>query len=101
MRRIALTDDSGKWFNLDKVEKFDEATEWNGNNNISKATKSQWEHESLYRTASGKWIKNSWSQMQGSLENYQEITDEEAAKWLVINEHDSPIVEQQIKDLEL
>ena len=45
MRRQATTDGSGSWFDLDKAESFEEETQWNGNNHISKATGSQWEHE--------------------------------------------------------
>jgi len=101
MERIALTDNSGKWFDMDKAEEFKEAEDWDGNNNISKATKSQFEHERLYRTVSGKWILNHWSQMQGSIEAYIEISDDEAAKWLVINEKESAIVKDIIENLEL
>lgn len=105
MKRIALTDGSGKWFDEEKAEKFEEKIEGNGNNSSSKATGSQWNHEKLFRTASGKWILNQGSQMQDSLkiyiEMYKEISDDEAAKWLVINGHDSDIVYGLFVDLEL
>ena len=102
MKRIALTDGSGKWFNEETSEKFDEATEWNGSNHISKATGSQWNHECLYRTKSGKWILNSWSQWQGSTESYTEIDNEDAAVWLSTNEHDPhESCEQEFQALEL
>jgi hypothetical protein len=42
MRRQALTDGTGRWFDLDKAERFEEATFWDGRNRISLATKSQW-----------------------------------------------------------
>lgn len=38
---------------------------WNGSNHISQATGSQWEHESLLRTAGGWWVLHRWSQWQG------------------------------------
>jgi len=101
MERIALTDGSGQWFDMDKTEEFKEAEYWDGNNHISKATGSQWEHERLYRTASGRWILNHWSQWQGSIETYIEINDDEAARWLVINEQESAIVKDIIENLEL
>jgi len=83
MSRIVLTDDSGKWFDSEKAVKFEENTRWNGNNHISCATGSQWDHEWLYYTAGGKWVLNSWSQYQGSLESYCEICEETAVQWLI------------------
>lgn len=87
MQRTALTgDDAGKWFNRKVAIKFQEQTRWNGNNHISRATGSQWEHEALYYTKSGRWVLNHWSQWQGSLESYTEIGLTEAVSWLVNNE---------------
>jgi len=73
------------WFDLESATMYKEDTWWNGNNHISCATGSQWEHEALWRTKSGRWILNHWSQYQGSSESWEEISDVEAAKWLVIN----------------
>lgn len=87
MKRQAL--DNGSWLNLETAEQFDEATHWNGSNHISVATGSQWEHERLYRTKSGRWVLNTWSQWQGSRETWIEIDNEAAAKWLVTNNKDS------------
>lgn len=101
MERIALTDGSGKWFDQEKAEEFSEGTEWDGNNHISLATRSQTEHEMLYRTKSGRWVLRKWSQWQGSIETWEEIDDIEAAKWLVRNEHDSNIVRKEIDELEI
>lgn len=92
MHRIALTDGSGAWFDSEAAEQFKETTHWNGNNHISNATGSQWEHECLYRTAGGRWVLNHWSQYQGSAETYEEITNADAASWLSRNglePHDS------------
>lgn len=49
MKRVSLI--NGKWFDLQKAEKFQENTFWNGSNQISKITKSQFEHQDLYLTA--------------------------------------------------
>ena len=92
MNRAILTDDSGRWFDIDKATRFDEDTEWNGNNHISCATRSQWDHERLYRTAGGRWIVYHWSQWQGSTPHYTEISETNAAKWLSINDHEPPAV---------
>ena len=87
MNRIALND--GRWFDEEKAEAFSEDTRWDGRNHISKNTGSQWDHERLYRTKGGRWVLNSWSDWQGSGESYNEISDEAAARWLVINGHES------------
>jgi len=101
MKRQAITDGSGKWFDIDAAEQFDEDTWWDGSNNISRATGSQTEHEILYRTVGKKWILRSWSQWQGTRETWVCITDEEAAKWLIKNNHDHPDVAEEIKSLEI
>ena len=84
MKRIAL-EDSG-WFNEETAIKFTEDTYWNGNNHISKATGSQWEHEVLYYTKSGNWVLNEWSQRQGSRETYTKISESRAINWLIAND---------------
>jgi len=88
MRRQALTDGTGRWFDLDAAERFDEATIWDGQNRISLATKSRWDHECLYKTRGGRWIRHWWSQWQGTVDRWEEISEAEAAAWLVRNEWD-------------
>jgi len=88
MRRQALTDGSGRWFDLDRSVRYEEATFWDGRNRISRATGSQWDHEVLYRTAGGRWVKHWWSQWQGSVDRWEEIDPVEAAGWLVRNGYD-------------
>lgn len=88
MRRV-LTDGSGRWFYSNKAKKWDEDTYWNGNNHISRATGSQWDHEILYRTKGGIYVLHRWSQWQGSGESYEEISRADAATWLSQNDHDT------------
>jgi hypothetical protein len=88
MQRQTLTDGTNRWFDLDKVKTFKEARQFDGRNHISLATGTQWDHETLYRTASGHWILHAWSQWQGSRETYEEIDNEQAAAWLVRNEYE-------------
>ena len=86
-KRIHLSDDdgnpTGRWFNPDTATKYEETSDHDGRNFISRATGSQWEHEALYRTAKGLWVLNRWSQWQGSGESYSEISPKAAAAWLV------------------
>jgi len=88
MKRTVLTDGSERWFDRSKAEAFEESTEWNGSNHISLATGSQWEHQTLWRTAGGRWIVESTSQWQGSRDTRVEVTNEQAARWLSVNEYD-------------
>jgi hypothetical protein len=88
MKRIVLTDGSGRWFDAERAEVFEEDTWWDGRNHRSRATGSQWEHEKLYRTASGRGVLHHWSQYQGVPDRWEEIDAEEAARWLSINGYD-------------
>jgi len=85
MSRVALTDGSGAWFDTKAAVLFKEDTNWDGRNQISVPTGSQWEHEYLYYTKSGKWILNDWSNYRGRLEGYKQISEEEAIKWMIQN----------------
>jgi len=79
----------GGWFDTDKATKYEEDSRWNGNNHISCATGSQWEHETLYRTRSGAWVLHNWA---ASGENWDIIGTDSAAEWLVAQRHgDTPL----------
>jgi len=82
--------DDGGWFDPSASEKWDEKTRWDGRNRISLATGSQWNHEILYRTRSGTWIVNWWSQYQGRTETYRQVDVTEAVAWLIRNKHEIP-----------
>lgn len=93
MNRITITNEDGEpdgWFDEARATKYGEESYHDGRNFISRATGTQWDHEQLYRTAKGAWVLNAWSQWQGSRETYRRISDEEAAAWLVTNEHEPP-----------
>jgi hypothetical protein len=69
---------------------WDEATRWNGNNHISVATGSQWEHQTLYRSRRGRYYIEHTSQWQGSTPSAEWVSNEEAARWLLANELEVP-----------
>ena len=87
MKRIAITEEPGLWFDKDKSICFDDSTYWNGNNHISRATGSPWERQRLYYTANGKWVINCWSHSQGSDETYEQVDEGLAVDWLVKHDH--------------
>lgn len=76
-------DGGPRWFSTSKARSFEEATRWNGNNHISCATGSQWDHQALYLTRKGVWVLHRWSQWQGSTDTWTEVTPEEARDWLL------------------
>lgn len=69
---------------------WEEETDWNGNNHISRATGSQWNHQTLYRSRKGRYYIVNSSQWQGSLDSAEWVSPQEAARWLLQNEHDLP-----------
>jgi hypothetical protein len=93
MARYTIETDDGTEVVVDTANATDswkEETRWNGNNHISRATGSQWEHETLYRSAKGRyWIEHT-SQWQGSTDTARFVDEREAAVWLLRNEHDLP-----------
>jgi hypothetical protein len=100
MSRIVLPD--GTWFETDRAQAWDEETEFDGNNHISKATGSQWDHEKLYRTASGRFVLERSSQRQGVRDSHEIIDPKEAAAWLILNGHELPDALASVaKDLEV
>lgn len=92
-------DDSGEitlegWFDADKATVYSEATDWDGNNRISRATGSQYDHESLYRTAQGRWVLRSWSQNAADqIEVYRFIDAKTAREWLILQDEDAAVAE--------
>ena len=69
---------------------WDEETDWNGNNHISRATGSQWHHQTLYRSRKGRyWVENT-SQWQGSMDSAEWVSPQEAARWLLLMGHELP-----------
>ena len=80
-----------KVVNTEKAKQcWDEAERWNGNNFISRATGSQWEHETLFLSSKGNfWVEHT-SQWQGSLPYAFSLSKEEAVRWLLENEHAIP-----------
>jgi hypothetical protein len=72
------------------LQTWEEATFWNGNNHISKATGDQFTHETLYKSAKGRYYIEHSSQWQGSSDYCTFCEPEAAAKWLLLNEHELP-----------
>ena len=81
MKRIAINTGEGYWFDGDKADFYAEKSNFNGSNWISLATGSQWNHEGIFITKSGKFILNTYSDYQGTVDKYVLISKEDAATW--------------------
>lgn len=79
------------------TKSWDEATRFDGRNHISVATGSQWNHQNLYRSRKGRYYIEHWSQWQGSAPHAEWVSNHEAARWLLANEHELP---EDLKALE-
>jgi hypothetical protein len=83
--------DDGTVIDTDRAQAhWNETTEWNGNNHISRATGSQWSHQTLYRSKKGRYYVERSSQWQGSTPHVEWVSNEEAARWLLNCEHTLP-----------
>jgi hypothetical protein len=72
------------------TQHWNEDTYWDGNNHISKATGSQWDHQTLYRSRKGRYYVEHTSQWQGSRDSAEWVSNEEAARWLLAQGTDLP-----------
>ena len=79
-------------------ESYSEDTYWDGRNHISKATGSQWIHETLYLSKKNNYYIVKTSQWQGSSDAARFIDDREAAVWLLANGHLLPEALVEISD---
>lgn len=66
---------------------WDEGTRWDGRNHISLATGTQWDHQRLYRSRRGRYWIESTSQWQGRTPSAEWVSNEEATRWLLTNNH--------------
>lgn len=71
-------------------QSWDEDTRWDGNNHISLATGSQWNHETLYRSRKGRYYLVRNSQWQGSTRSADFLSREDAATWILAMGHELP-----------
>jgi hypothetical protein len=77
---------------------WDEETDWDGNNHISRATSSQWNHQELYKSKKGRYYIEHSSQWQGSQPHVEWVSPQEAARWLLLMGHDLPEDLEQYED---
>lgn len=83
--------EDGTVVNIDNAQQsWEEASDWDGRNHISRPTGSQWEHQTLYRSAKGRYYLVHESNRQGTPPHAEFITPAQAAAWLTLNGRDLP-----------
>lgn len=79
------------WFVPEAAVRHDEDTRWDGNNHVSVNSVGKYEHQALYRTKGGRWVRHTWSQRQGAQERYEFLKDYDAKIWLMANAKDEAV----------
>ena len=83
--------DNGAIVDTDNANKvWEEDTIWNGNNHIGKATGSQWEHQTLYKSRKGRYYIEYESDWEGSHPHVEWVSREKAARWLLLMNEELP-----------
>ena len=72
------------------AQSWQEASDWNGRNLISRATGEQFTHETLYRSQKGNYYVVHESDYQGTRATAEWISNNEAVAWLLLNDHPVP-----------
>lgn len=72
----------------DAPARWQERTGWSFSGDISKATGSEWEHETLYRSQEGQYFIEHTSQRQGAAPYVLCVDPEQAYQWLLANDYD-------------
>jgi hypothetical protein len=83
--------DDGSVIDTDKAsQSWGEDTYFDGHNQVSRATGTQWDHQALYRSRKGRYYVEHWSQWQGSKAHVEYVSPEEAARWLLCQGKELP-----------
>jgi hypothetical protein len=72
------------------TRRWGEERDHDGHNFISRATGSQWEHQTLFRSRRGRYYIVHTSDWEGSMPHAEWVSPEEATRWLLLNEHELP-----------
>ena len=70
------------------IKSWIEDTRWDGHNKVSVNTGSQWEHQGLHKSRKGRYWIEHWSNWQGALARAEWASEQEAARWLLLNAYE-------------
>lgn len=87
MKRIALSDGSGHWFDIDAAKSWKESVD---DNERDRRDREDPQEEKLYLTSNGSFVSYHWSwNMRDGL--YFPMDQEKATRWLIANGFQSEI----------
>ena len=94
MRRNII-DSDGRffgWFETKKaIKEFEEGTYFDGHNHCGNVGRSQWLRESLFLTASGRWVRGvSGGTQSQRVRDCELMTPVEVANWFISNGEEDP-----------
>jgi hypothetical protein len=72
------------------TQSWGEEKDFDGRNHIGRSSGSQWHDQTLYRSSKGRYYLERCSRVQGEHNTAEYLTPEEAASWLLHNEHEIP-----------
>lgn len=101
-----ISDNSGRWFDINAARKWDEELVLNPDGTrISKATGIAWKHETLCLTRCGTFVMHYQDLHDYPTDRYEVYGQEQAMQWLADNGHDVSIQQleeaKQIRRLEI
>jgi hypothetical protein len=83
--------EDGTIVNTEKAKKsWTESTRFDGRNQISVNTGSQWNSETLYESRKGRFYVEHESAWQGSTSHAEWVSEYEAVRWLLLNKEEVP-----------
>ena len=72
------------------TNQYSEQRDWDGSNHIGRSSRSQWHYQTLHRSRKGRYYLEFQSGVQGERDHAEWVSPEEAARWLLFNEHEIP-----------
>jgi hypothetical protein len=103
MRKQELTDNSGRWFDIESAKIYTEAiimASPSSCTGVSRATGNSWEHETLYLTMHGAFIMHFFDEHNPTLSQFIEWDVNTAVKWLLSNGHGGEVRKLELQNEE-
>src|SRR5437016_2404935 len=98
MRKITLTDNSGRWFDLEATRRFDESTAYAGDGvDVSRQTGNSWEHETLFLTTNGMFVLHCLNDRNPTLASFTEYPPDKAIPWLLANGYPDEVAKMEYR----
>ena len=71
-------------------QSWSECRDSDGSNLIGRSSRSQWNDQTLYESRKGRYYIEYESRIQGQMNHCEWISDQEAVRWLLINDKEVP-----------